>query len=154
MTKLTLRRPAPLFSDLFGEMEFVPNRLRRFFEAPDALLEPVGWMPPVEIEEKETEMVLTAEIPGMKRENVEVTFDEGVLTINGEKFEEKEEKDKERKLHVWERNYGTFRRSFTLPKAIDPAKITAEFENGVLRVRMPKSTEARVRGRKIEVAGK
>lgn len=152
MTKLTLRRPTPLFSDLFGEMELVPNRLRRFFEAPDALLEPVGWMPPVEIEEKEAEMVLTAELPGLKRENVDVTFDEGVLTITGEKLEEKE--DKERKLHVWERNYGVFRRSFTLPKAIDPAKITAEFANGVLTVKMPKSTEARIKGRKIEVAAK
>lgn len=151
MTKLTLRRPAPLFTDLFGDFEVMPNRLRRFLEAGPAL-EPVGWMPPVEIEDKEAELVLTAELPGLKRENVDVAFEEGVLTIKGEKAEEREEKDKERKLFVWERNYGEFRRSFTLPRAIDPAKITADFTRGVLTVHMPKTAEDKVKGRKIDVA--
>lgn len=151
MTKLTLRRPAPLFTDLFGDLEVMPNRLRRFLEAGPAF-EPVGWMPAVEIEDKESELVLTAELPGLKRENVDVAFEDGVLTIKGEKTEEKEEKDKERKLFIWERNYGEFRRSFTLPKAIDPAKINAEFARGVLTVRMPKTVEEKVTGRKIAVA--
>lgn len=153
MNKLTFRRPAPMLSELFGDMDIVPNRLRRFLEADNALLEPVGWMPAVEIEEKENELILTAEIPGLKRENIDVSFDDGVLTIHGEKNEEKEEKDKERKLHLWERSYGVFRRSFTLPKAVDPAKISADYTNGVLHIRMPKSAETRIRGRKIEVTG-
>lgn len=151
MTKLTLRRPTPLFNELLNEFDFAPNRLRRLFEA-ENLLEPVGWMPAVEIEEKGNELILTAELPGLKKENVNVAFEDGVLTISGEKVEEREEKDKDRKLHMWERNYGTFRRAFTLPKAIDPAKIVAEFNRGILMVRMPKSVETAIRGRKIEVA--
>jgi HSP20 family protein len=151
MTKLTFRRPAPLFNDFFTDMDLLSPRLRRVLER-DPLLEPVGWMPPVEIEEKEAELLLTMELPGLKRENVDVAFEDGILTIKGEKMEEKTEEKEDRKLHVWERQYGSFHRAFTLPRTIDGAHISAEFANGVLHVRLPKMKEEVARGRKIEVA--
>jgi HSP20 family protein len=151
MTKLTLRRPAgSLFTDFFPELEPLPTRLGRLFDGA-TMLQPVGWMPPVEIEERENELLLTMELPGMMRENVDVLFEDGALTIKGERTEEKEEK-KERRLHIWERQYGAFQRSFTLPRTIDGAKITAEFKRGVLNVHLPIVADEKVRGRKIEVA--
>ncbi len=150
MTKLTFRRPSPVFSDLFSELD-MPGRMRRMFDG-DPMLEPVGWMPPVEIEERPDELVLSMELPGLAREQVDVSFDDGVLTIRGEKTEEKDENAKDRKLHVWERRYGAFHRSFTLPRTLDVSKISAEFTRGVLRVRLPKASEDKVKGRKIAVA--
>jgi HSP20 family protein len=149
MNKVTFRRPSTLFGEFFNDD--LPNRMRRAFDG-DPLLEPVGWMPPVEIEEKADELVLSMELPGLTRDQVDVSFDDGVLTIRGEKSEEREE-GKDRKLHVWERRYGAFHRSFTLPRNLDVQRIGAEFAKGVLRVRMPKAAEEKVKGRKIEVAG-
>lgn len=153
MTKLNLRHPTPAFNDFFSDLDLWPTRLRRAMER-DPLLESVGWMPPVEIEEFETELVMTMELPGLKKEQVDVTFEDGVLTIKGEKQEERNEARKDRQLHVWERQYGAFRRAFTLPRSIDGARITAHFKDGVLRVQLPKVAEAVPRGRKIEVAEK
>jgi HSP20 family protein len=159
MTKLTLPRPAPMFATMAREMDEVQNRLRRFFgegfpieNAP--LTEPVGWLPVVEIVEKPDELLLTAELPGMAKENVEVLFEDEVLTIRGEKKEEKEEGNGDKRYHLWERSYGAFQRSFTLPRAIDATKIVAEFNNGVLKVRMPKTAPEKAKGRKIEIAAK
>ncbi len=150
MTRLTNRRSTPLFNDLLADFDVLPARLRRTFDR-DPFLESVGWMPPVEIEETPQELLLTMELPGLKREQVDVAFEDGVLTIRGEKTEEKTEERKERTLHIWERQYGSFHRAFTLPKTIDGARIAAEFTNGVLRVHLPKAPDDKVRGRKIEV---
>jgi HSP20 family protein len=158
MTKLTLTRPMTLFPGVAREMEDMQNRLRRYFGEGFPLetlpvMEPVGWVPAVEISELPEELVLTAELPGMAKENVEVSFEDEVLTIRGEKREEKKENG-DKKYHVWERTYGAFQRSFTLPRTIDAAKIAATFKDGVLTVRMPKTTEAKAKGRKIEVLAK
>lgn len=150
MNKPTIRRPGSLLGDFFTD-DLSP-RMRRIFDG-DPLLEPVGWMPPVEIEEKPGELLLTMELPGLAQDQVDVSFDDGVLTIRGEKSEEKEEGGKDRKLHVWERRYGAFHRSFTLPRDLDVQHIAAEFSKGVLRVRMPKAAEEKVKGRKIQVTG-
>jgi HSP20 family protein len=151
MTKLTFRRPASSVNDFFTDFDMLPARLRRVMDR-EPFLEPVGWAPPVEIEEKERELVLTMELPGLKKEDVEVAFEDGVLTIKGEKSEEKTEENKERRLQVWERQYGAFRRAFTLPGTIDGTRIAAHFSNGVLKVNLPRTSEEKARGRKIEVA--
>jgi HSP20 family protein len=155
MTRQLLPRTTPAFTNAFREMDEMQNRLRRFFHpapAGDLLsTETLGWIPPVEIVEKPDALVLTAELPGMAREHIEVSFEEDVLTIRGEKTEEKREEKAETKFHVFERYYGTFARSFVVPRTIDPTKITAEFRDGVLVVRLPKADTAMAKGRKIEV---
>lgn len=148
--------PAPLFT-LGREFQDAENRLRKIF-GPEfglenfPLTEPVGWVPKVEIVELEAELLLTAELPGLVKENVEITYENELLTIRGEKKEEKmEEKNGGAKYHVWERTYGEFIRTFALPKTIEAEKITAEMKNGVLKVHMPKAAEPLIKGKKIEV---
>ena len=163
MNKPLIARNTPAFTNAFREMDEMQNRLRRFFgpgTIPDLLATEsvVGWMPPVEIVEQPDALLLTAELPGLSRENIEVSFEDDVLTIRGEKKEEKKEEkagDKERMTyHLVERSYGAFSRSFVMPRTIDPAKIAADFEAGVLKVRLPKLEAAQAKGRKIEVTAK
>ncbi|WP_296069940.1 Hsp20/alpha crystallin family protein [uncultured Agrobacterium sp.] len=110
-----------------------------------------GWStaPAVDLVEKEEAYEVTAECPGLDAKNVDVKFSNGLLTIRGEKSEEKEDKQKE--YHLSERRYGSFQRSFSLPNHVDADKITATFEKGVLTVKLPKSPEAKKNERKIEV---
>jgi HSP20 family protein len=96
-----------------------------------------GWSPTVDVREDQRELVFTVELPGIRPENVEVTFENGLMTIRGEKREERKEGDEVR-YHIAERTYGSFARSFQLPKLIDEDKVEASFENGVLHVRVPK----------------
>ena len=103
--------------------------------------------PAIDIVEKEKAFEVTAEIPGLDAENVDVQLSDNVLTIKGEKREEKEEKTKDR--YVSERRYGSFRRSLQVPGSVDANKIEANFRNGVLTVTMPKSPEARKRRRRF-----
>ena len=159
MSKLTLSRPAPMFTNVAREMDEMQNRLRRFFNEGFPIeglpvMEPVGWVPVVEIVENKDELLLTAELPGMTKENVEVAFEDDILTIRGEKKEERKEGNGDRRFHLVERAYGAFQRSFTLPRTIDGTKISAEFKDGVLTVHMPKSAQAMNKGRKIEIATK
>lgn len=158
MTKLPMPRATPVFVNAFREMDEMQNRLRRFLnQGPGTDLfatETVGWVPPVEIVEKPDMLLVTAELPGMAREHIDVTFEDDVLTIRGEKTEtrkEPKEEKEEAKFHLFERFYGTFARSFVVPRTIDPAKITAEFKDGVLLVTLPKTQAAMAKGRKIEV---
>lgn len=144
----TPRNLAPL-----DEMTQVSNRLRRLFDVPfdfELFPQPVGWMPAVEVTEKADELLLTAELPGMKREDVEIFVENNVLTLRGEKKEEWTEDDKDRKVHLFERTYGNFTRTFTLPRQVEAEKIRAEFMDGVLKLHLPKSEKAM--GRKIEIA--
>jgi HSP20 family protein len=156
MTRLLPAR-LPLFA-MERELTEAQNRLRRFFGEEFALepfpaMEPVGWVPKVEIVEDEKELLLTAELPGMVKENIEITFEDNLLIIQGEKKDEKEEKKNggEPHYHMWERTYGAFRRTFTLPRTIDAEKIVAEMKEGVLKIHMPKTAIAKAKGRKIEV---
>jgi HSP20 family protein len=107
------------------------------------------WSPPVDVEENGEELVLTAELPGMKHENIDIELEDGVLTIQGEKKEE--QKDEGTQGLLYERRWGSFTRKFTLPRAVDANKITANYENGILTIRIPKAEEAK--GRKIEISG-
>lgn len=145
----TLRNPgvAP-----WRELEDVSSRLARFFDEGPFLKVENGsaWMPAVNVSETKDSLVLTAELPGMTENDIAVEIENNVLTLTGEKTEERTEGDEERRYHVWERSYGSFRRSFTLPRTVKADEITARFENGVLRIDLPKLAEAK--GRKIEIS--
>ena len=105
--------------------------------------------PAVDIAEKEKEYEVTAELPGLDESNVEVKFADGLLTIKGEKREEKEEKKKD--YYLSERRFGSFQRSFQVPDGVDADKIEARFRNGVLTVTLPKSAEAQKKEKKIAI---
>jgi len=109
------------------------------------------WMPPVDIfQTGEHELVLKAEVPDMSREDIDVTVENFVLTIKGEK--KLAEDVKEEQFHHVERRYGTFSRSFSLPHTVDAAKVSAEYRNGLLTVRLPLREEAKPRQIKVDVA--
>jgi HSP20 family protein len=111
-----------------------------------------GLAPAVDIVEKDHAYEVTAELPGMSEKDIEVKLAGGMLTIKGEKSEEKEEKTKD--VHVSERRYGSFQRSFSVPEDVDADKLAATVRNGVLTVTMPKSAEAKKKERKISVTAK
>ncbi len=97
--------------------------------------------PRVEIREEEDKIVLSAEIPGVAKDELKIEVDNRLLTLSGEKKEERE--SKENGVYRSERSYGAFRRSFTLPEAVDVDKISARTEDGVLRLELPKKPEAK-----------
>lgn len=108
-----------------------------------------AWNPSVDIYENKDQIVLEAELPGMKREDFDLSIENSVITLRGERrFEKKEESDN---YHRVERSYGSFTRSFTLPQTVQTEQVVAEYRNGVLRVTMPKRES--VKARRIEIAG-
>ena len=108
-----------------------------------------AWMPAINILERDEAVVMTADLPGLKPEDVEVTVDEGTLTIRGErKLEEASEGET---YHRVERHYGAFERSFNLPTSIDSSKIEARFSNGEMILTLPKREEAKPRSIKVEI---
>lgn len=109
----------------------------------------VEWVPRVDIAETDTAYLIKAEIPGVNKEDVKITVDDGILTISGERREEKEEKNK--KFHRVERIYGKFSRSFTLPDNVDESKIDAEFKDGVLTLTIPKTEKAKPKAVEVKV---
>jgi HSP20 family protein len=147
-------RYRPLLTDrlLLPRLGDASARFNRMF---DELLDPnvptngVAWMPVIDIVDRDSELVLTAELPGTKKDDVQMEIADGVFTLKGEKKEESEEKNE--RYQVLERSFGAFERSFTLPRAVDTAKITATFDNGLLVVRMPKNQQSH--GRKIAITG-
>jgi HSP20 family protein len=153
------RRPSRLAFQPFAGFpgfEDIENRMQKMMEnaltETDASPAAIGWVPAMEITETPSEMIVSAELPGIEKKDVDISVDDDLLTISGEKAEEKTTDDK--KFHLWERSYGSFRRSFSLPRGVDASKINAEFKNGVLKVHMPKTTEAQAKGRKIEILSK
>lgn len=163
ITKLARRPPRvafPAFTPGIGLSTFedVEDRMNRFIErvmgnepfTGTVMPETLGWIPAMDIVETPQELTITAELPGMDLKDIDVSVEEGVLTIRGEKVDErKEEEDK--KVYLYERTFGSFNRSFALTPGIDPAKVTAEFAKGILKVHLPKTGEAKPKGRKIEV---
>jgi HSP20 family protein len=107
--------------------------------------------PAVDVAEKDKEYEVTAELPGMDEKNIEVKLSNGLLTIKGEKKEEKEEKQKD--YYLSERRYGSFERTFQLPEGVDEEKISATFAKGVLKVVLPKTAAAQKSAKKIAVKG-
>lgn len=109
---------------------------------------PSEFMPPVNVREDGDKLVLEAELPGIKENDIEIEFENNILTIRGEKSHEREEGDGER-YHVWERQYGSFQRSFTLPRTVRGEDVSASFDDGILTVVLPKTPEAK--GRRIQI---
>ena len=140
------------------DLQEFENRLAGFFgRAPvrtngdkQEAITVADWSPLVDISEDDSEYVVKAELPEVKKDDVRVTMENGVLSISGERNVEKEEKDK--KYHRVERAYGRFERSFTLPEGVDGTKITAEFKEGVLKVHLPKAENVKPRSVTVKVA--
>src|SRR5262245_15795376 len=144
------------WSDPFREFAHLQEKLNRAFSdaygrSDEGLMTSGAWVPPVDIYQNgEHELVLKAEVPDMAREDIDITVDNGTLTIKGEK---KWSSDvKEDQFHRIERRYGTFGRSFSIPQTVDATKVAAEYKNGVLTVRLPLREEAKPRQIKIDVA--
>ena len=112
---------------------------------------PSTWMPPVDIfQTGDHELVMKAELPDMTRDDIDITVENFVLTIKGEKKAASEVKD-DQYQHI-ERRYGTFSRSFSLPQTVDSNRVSADYKNGVLTVRLPLREEAKPRSIKVDVA--
>ena len=111
-----------------------------------------AWVPPVDIFEEDHAIRITAEIPGVRPEDVKLTVENNVLTIQGSKQQVAEERAD--RVHRYERTYGAFERSFTLPTTVDANSIKASYENGVLTVTLPKVEKAKRRQIEVQVAAK
>jgi HSP20 family protein len=146
--------------DPFRELEEMSDRLNRVF-ARGALARPSGstkedamtvfdWAPNVDIMETPEEFQIKAELPDVKKEDVKVSVDAGVLRIEGERKQEKEEKGK--KYHRIERSYGAFLRTFSLPDTVDESKVQADFKDGILNIRLHKSAKPKPKSIEIKVA--
>jgi HSP20 family protein len=106
-------------------------------------------VPDIDVSETDGELEITAELPGIDEKDVDVSLDNGRLTIKGEKKAEKEEKQKD--YHLMERSYGAFSRSIVLPFEVDADKVTADFSKGVLKITLPKPAEVKDKTRKIAI---
>ena len=142
--------------DPFREMDDLQKRLTSLFGLPISRatngkedMTVAQWLPPVDITEDEKGYLIKAELPEVRKEDVKVTVENGVLTISGERKFEKEEKD--RKYHRIERAYGSFTRSFHVPDDADAAKVNAAFKDGVLTVHLDKSEHARPKSIEVKV---
>ena len=146
----------------FGELDELQNRLGSFFfngfpnrmgflrrmENGESLKLP-DWSPLVDITEDDHEYLFKADLAEMKKEDVKVTVENGILSISGERKDEKEEKKK--KYHRIERTYGSFERTFMVPEDAEVAKMAAEFKDGVLKVHLPKSPTAKPKTIEVKV---
>ena len=140
--------------DPFRELEAMSSRLNRLFdpsitrrEDPDAF---GGWAPAIDVEETDREYRIKADLPEVTKSDVKVNIEDGVLTIEGERKQEKEEKNK--KFHRVERMYGKFVRRLNVPSDVAQDQVAAEFANGVLNVRLPKSAAAKPRNVEVKIA--
>jgi len=159
MANITLRRAPwrapslPLFS---RDDEFFGPTLRRMFDpmlSSDLMTESVGLVPAVDISETNEEFLCVADLPGMTAKDVRVSFEDGALTIKGEKKVEREEKDG-KKFYTFERSFGSFERSFSFPSGVEADKVKAEFKDGVLTVHLPKAPELKTKAKEVEILSK
>ncbi len=142
--------------DPFRELEDVSNRLNRIFsrspsraESSQESLTVADWSPSADITETDEAYVIKAEIPGVKKEDVKVAIQDGMLTTQGERKMEKEEKGK--KFHRVECSYGSFMRSFRMPEDADENSVKAEFKDGILNVTLAKSAKAKPKSVNVAV---
>ena len=144
------------FRELAPFREF--ERMRRemdwlwdsFFERRPTKIEEQGeFLPALDLAETDNELVVKCEVPGLEPKDIVISLSDGMLTIKGEKKQEREEKEVD--YHLVERSYGAFTRSIQLPKEIQGDKINASYKNGILKVTLPKSEEAKKKEIKIKV---
>src|SRR5213079_3328676 len=137
--------------------EATQNRFNRFLGGfPNRMgigethsLSVADWSPEVDISQDDHEYLLKADLPEIKKDDLRVTVEDGILCVSGERKSEKE--DQKRKFHRVERSYGSFRRSFTLPEDTDSKKVTAEFRDGVLKVHLPTTAIAKTKALRVKV---
>jgi HSP20 family protein len=157
MSELTRWQPVMTRWNPFKELEEIEKRLSTYMgrpaprtEAGKEAMTVAEWSPLVDITEDEKEYVIKAELPDVKKEDIKLTVEDNVMSISGERKYEKEEKGK--KYHRVERAYGSFLRSFTLPEAADGSKVSAEYKDGLLNVRLPKSEKAKPKSIEVKVS--
>jgi HSP20 family protein len=143
----TLRRQVDRLFDEFPSRKTISE-----FEPFERFVGAWPAQPPVDFVEKEKEYEISAELPGLDEKSVEVKLSNGMLSIGGEKKEEKEEKKEG--CYFSERHFGSFKRAFRLPEGVDKDKIQASFDKGVLTIRLPKTPEAQKAEKKIEISAK
>ena len=145
----SVARPGP---DVFGSLQREVDRLFDEFARGFGTLSGSSngnFMPSMDISETDKEFVITAELPGLERKDVEISLEDNVLTIRGEKKTETSPKDKNKNEHVSERSYGVFYRVFEFPVSVDPKSVQATMSNGVLKITIPKP--APTQSKKIEI---
>jgi HSP20 family protein len=142
--------------DPFRELTTMQDRINRIFgdvyhrNVDDDLMTRGDWMPPVDIYQNgNQELVIKAELPGLKKEDIDVRVENNTLTLRGER--KREETVKNEQFHRVERSYGAFSRSFSLPSTIDTEKVNADFKDGVLSITLPLREEARPRQIEVKV---
>ncbi len=155
MNLLTKWNPTPTKRwDPFGHMADFERGLARIFGTGpgdgDEAMSTTSWEPLTDIIEDDKEFLVKAELPEVKKEDVKVTVENGILRISGERKMEKEEKDT--KYHRIERSYGSFMRAFTLPEGADTGHVQADFKNGVLMVHLPKTEKAKTKAIEVKVS--
>jgi HSP20 family protein len=140
--KFGITRWDPL-KDMVSIRDEIDSLFNSFFSrAPSEREELEGlWYPSINIEESKDNVIVTAELPGMKKDDIKVTISEGKLTVSGERNFEKEEKDKT--YHRIERRYGSFRRAISLPTEVKSDKAKATYEQGLLKIEIPKSEKVK-----------
>jgi len=131
----------------FGRLSDLREELDRLFESPSRLVN--GWAPAVDLYEDKDSFTVTAELPGLKREEIDVSLNEGALVISGER--KTEQKFDEAETHRVERYYGRFQRSVVLPASVKTDQIAAQYKDGVLTVTLPKSEEAKPKQIEINI---
>jgi len=141
----------------YREIATLQDRLNRAFGSTfgrperDDEMGLAAWAPPVDIAEEKDRILITAELPGFKEDQIEIQSENGMLTLRGERKFEKEHDGKS--YHRVERSYGQFVRSFSLPNNVDREKIKADFSNGLLRIELPKREDAKPRTIRITAGG-
>jgi HSP20 family protein len=147
MTVITRWDPFREFSTLQDRM----NRLFRESHGPEGeeSLSTSTFAPPVDVYEDDHNVVLTIEVPGIDEKDIDVRIENNTLTVHGERKLEKEEK--EENYRRVERQYGSFTRSFTLPSTVDPEQVSANYEKGVLKIKLAKKAEAKPKQIKVNV---
>lgn len=153
-TAVAKRQPMDFTDQLIEPFTQLRTEVDRLFESfpfrlPTLKMGRLATAPALEMSETDKNYKITAELPGMEPENVDVSFEEGLLTIAGEKTKEREEN--ERGYRLSERSYGAFERVIELPSSADPNKIEAKFKNGVLTVTIAKDGERKSNVRKISI---
>ncbi len=150
-------RPTSLLQQMEREFEEMRRRMWDLFRRPFApltlrsLTTEISWSPTVDVYEADGNLVIEAELPGVKKDDISVTYEDGILTIEGQRKEEKEVKGA--RYYASERFTGAFSRSFAVPEGIDPNKISAEYKDGILKVQVPLPPEAKKQPVKISVKG-
>lgn len=141
MTTPNRYNPPNDFRNIQSQLHRLFEPLSRMTAASDEDLVSGAWIPPVDVAETQDRILVRAEVPGMRQEDISIEFENGMLTLRGERKIEKASEGVT--YHRVERTYGNFSRSFTLPRTVDPERITATYRDGVLEIDIPKKEEAK-----------